>query len=93
MTDRPDGQPGSANAGAPQGVKIATGEQGPIREFGATGNPHKKAPVGLAGLLGVLGVVYGDIGTSRFMPFRPRSRSSVRSVTLRNAGKSWASKA
>lgn len=42
---------------------------GLIREFGRDSG-HKSAPVGVAGLLGVLGVVFGDIGTSPLYAFQ-----------------------
>ncbi len=86
MTDRPDGLPGSTNAAAPAGAKTATDGHGSIREFGATDDLHKKAPVGLAGLLGVLGVVYGDIGTSPLYAFQ----ASVQIVgSIRHPAESW----
>ncbi|RUT25267.1 potassium transporter Kup [Asaia sp. W19] len=86
MTDRPDGQPGSTNAAAAPAAKTATAGQGSIREFGAAEDLHKKAPVGLAGLLGVLGVVYGDIGTSPLYAFQ----ASVQIVgSIRHPAESW----
>ncbi|MBO1358724.1 potassium transporter Kup [Acetobacter sacchari] len=41
-----------------------------ITEFGADQPEHTAAPVGFAALLGVLGVVYGDIGTSPLYALR-----------------------
>lgn len=41
-----------------------------ITEFDADQPQHAAAPVGFAALLGVLGVVYGDIGTSPLYAFR-----------------------
>lgn len=52
-------QPASTPAEKPQ-----------ITEFDADQPQHAAAPVGFAALLGVLGVVYGDIGTSPLYAFR-----------------------
>ncbi|OAG78324.1 Kup system potassium uptake protein [Acetobacter malorum] len=52
-------QPAPAHAEKPQ-----------ITEFDADHPQHAAAPVGFAALLGVLGVVYGDIGTSPLYAFR-----------------------
>ena len=41
-----------------------------ITDFDADQPQHTAAPVGFAALLGVLGVVYGDIGTSPLYAFR-----------------------
>ncbi|GAN69093.1 potassium transporter Kup [Acetobacter orleanensis] len=48
----------------------APAEKPQITEFDADQPQHAAAPVGFAALLGVLGVVYGDIGTSPLYAFR-----------------------
>lgn len=48
----------------------AQAEKPQITEFDADQPQHTAAPVGFAALLGVLGVVYGDIGTSPLYAFR-----------------------
>nr|WP_298796782.1 potassium transporter Kup [uncultured Acetobacter sp.] len=45
-------------------------EKPQITEFDADHPQHAAAPVGFAAMLGVLGVVYGDIGTSPLYAFR-----------------------
>ncbi|GBQ66497.1 potassium transporter Kup system [Ameyamaea chiangmaiensis NBRC 103196] len=47
-----------------------TGGPAPVKEFGADQKGHLSGPVGLAALMGVLGVVYGDIGTSPLYALR-----------------------
>ncbi|MFT8309405.1 potassium transporter Kup [Acetobacter malorum] len=58
-------QPHAAAQPAP-----AQAEKPQITEFDADHPQHAAAPVGFAALLGVLGVVYGDIGTSPLYAFR-----------------------
>ncbi|QNT78115.1 potassium transporter Kup [Entomobacter blattae] len=59
--------PPSAQASAPSSSEkneAAPAKDSKITEFGADEKEHKQAPVGLAAMLAVLGVVFGDIGTS-----------------------------
>ncbi len=56
-----------------------------IAEFGADQPQHTLAPVGMAALLGVLGVVYGDIGTSPLYAFR----STVEIISGHHAAEPW----
>ncbi|WP_029603944.1 potassium transporter Kup [Kozakia baliensis] len=63
MTDRPDMTPAPDHGSSPTTPGDEVLKRGKAREFGAEDH-RKSAPVGAAALLGVLGVVYGDIGTS-----------------------------
>lgn len=66
----PDNNAASSPAAA-GGAAAAHGKApGRITEFGADQPQHAAAPVGFAALLGVLGVVYGDIGTSPLYALR-----------------------
>ncbi|MFT9018222.1 potassium transporter Kup [Acetobacter malorum] len=64
-----DPQSGTPPHAAAQPAPAHT-EKPQITEFDADHPQHAAAPVGFAALLGVLGVVYGDIGTSPLYAFR-----------------------
>lgn len=71
MTDADSTKP-TGSAPAPGEPQPTTGAPEPrrIAEFDADQPQHATAPVGFAALLSVLGVVYGDIGTSPLYAFR-----------------------
>ena len=69
MTDPANKSAGSPPTGDQPHVASAP-EPRRITEFDADQPQHAAAPVGFAALLGVLGVVYGDIGTSPLYAFR-----------------------
>ncbi|WP_194301166.1 potassium transporter Kup [Acetobacter lambici] len=71
MTDADSTTP-TGSAPAPGETHQTTGAPEPrrIAEFDADQPQHAMAPVGFAALLSVLGVVYGDIGTSPLYAFR-----------------------
>ncbi|MFT8886728.1 MAG: potassium transporter Kup [Acetobacter papayae] len=56
-----------------------------MAEFDADQPQHTLAPVGMAALLGVLGVVYGDIGTSPLYAFR----STVEIISGHHIAEPW----
>ena len=62
------GVPDASSAPAANGHAAAKPSR--VTEFGADQPQHEAPPVGFAALLGVLGVVYGDIGTSPLYALR-----------------------
>ncbi|WP_291367218.1 potassium transporter Kup [Acetobacter sp. UBA5411] len=64
------GSNGAPPAAADKGAGAAAHQSPKVTEFGADQPQHEAPPVGFAALLGVLGVVYGDIGTSPLYALR-----------------------
>ncbi|MFB9871475.1 potassium transporter Kup [Acetobacter farinalis] len=71
--------PTAAHTAPPQTEKMQ------FAEFDADQPQHAAAPVGFAALLGVLGVVYGDIGTSPLYAFR----STVEVISGHHSVAAW----
>ncbi|MCH4089892.1 potassium transporter Kup [Acetobacter sp.] len=61
---------GASPAAAGKGAAAGAHQSPRVTEFGADQAEHETPPVGFAALLGVLGVVYGDIGTSPLYALR-----------------------
>ncbi|NLI26490.1 MAG: potassium transporter Kup [Acetobacter sp.] len=75
----------SSSLSAPASSNEPPHVPGDVKEFAADSSYRTSAPVGFAALMGVLGVVYGDIGTSPLYALR----STIEAVAGSHAIKDW----